>query len=745
MKTNHILASVLLLCSAASFAFAAKEAQTGWPRTYTKKGSQLQMFAPQVDAWTDSVRLQARVAVLVTPKGAAKPSMGVIWFEAKTDTNLEKREVTISDFKLTSQNYGTEDPSYSTEVGKVAKDLFPTAKITISLDRLQAYVEDGYVPKQTPPLNNDPPPIFVSETPARLLMFDGAPAFAPVTGTGLFYAVNTNWDCFRQGEKGPYFLLDDNLWLTSAELKGPYKAVSILPPDFSKLPNTENWKNARQFIPPKPISDALRAPEIFYSDRSAELILLDGPPKFRAIAKTGLKAVDNTDSNLFFDDSTEDFYFLASGRWFRSKSLQGPWVYCTDSLPKGFAEIPDNDPKAAVLAAVPGTQAAKDAMFQAQIPQLASVNRSDAPKPTVVYAGGKPEFKHIANTTVDYAVNTASTVLKTSNGKYLLCEKGVWFDSATPDGPWALAASVPEEIYQIPPSSPVYNATYVKIYDSNPQTVTYGYTSGYMGGFIAGSVVVWGTGWYYPPYFGYGYGPYPVFYPYPYTWGCGAYYNPVTGSFWRGGYGYGPYGGFGAAAVYNPATGAYARGAAVYGPYGAAGRWGGYNPSTGTIARGGAAAGYGGAARWGQAYNPRTGTYAAGYQAANPYGSWGKGVVSQGDAWAKTGYVKGNQGGGAWGYQTSGGSQGGVVKGPGGDVYAGKDGNVYRKQDGSWQKYDNGSWNSAQGANSQLQRDAQSRANGAAREQQYRSNPSTMSGAGSRGGAYRGGGGGRRR
>ena len=45
---------------------------------------------------------------------------------------------------------------------------------------------------------------------------------------------------------------------------------------------------------------------------------------------------------------------------------------------------------------------------------------------------------------------------------YHLCFQGVWFMSRSANGPWETAATVPASIYQIPPSSPVYNVTYVK-------------------------------------------------------------------------------------------------------------------------------------------------------------------------------------------------------------------------------------------------------------------------------------------
>ena len=54
------------------------------------------------------------------------------------------------------------------------------------------------------------------------------------------------------------------------------------------------------------------------------------------------------------------------------------------------------------------------------------------------------------------------------------------FSATTPKGPWQPADTVPEEIYKIPPSI--------------PETVTYGYTSGYMGVYVGYGVAMWGPG-----------------------------------------------------------------------------------------------------------------------------------------------------------------------------------------------------------------------------------------------------------
>ena len=230
---------------------------------------------------------------------------------------------------------------------------------------------------------------------------------------------------------------------------------------------------------------------------------------------------------------------------------------------------------------------------------------------------------------------------------------------------------MPQEIYQIPVSSPAHHVTYVTVEeDDDDDWVTFAAAAGYTGMMVAWGCAVWGTGWYYPPYWGYG-GYYPYYYPHFPTYGYSAWYNPWTGAYGRSAGVYGPYGGAGVGARYNPRTGTYARGAAAYGPYGARG-----------VA---------------QAYNPRTGTYAATRQGSNVYGSWGSTAVQRGDDWAKTNRYTNRQTGtttrtirtdegSAVTRRGAGGGRVGV--GDGGNVYAGKDGNVYRRQDGTWQKYE---------------------------------------------------------
>src|SRR5437762_9968474 len=122
---------------------------------------------------------------------------------------------------------------------------------------------------------------------------------------------------------------------------------------------------------------------------------------------------------------------------------------------------------------------------------------------------------------MEYATNTSDKVIKVGNVFYL-CLQGVWFMSPNPAGPWTTCMSVPQEIYTIPSSSPVYNVTYVTQAANPDGTVTANYTAGYLGGFIlgaaTGAIVAIGSGYWWPPY---AYGGY--YYLYAATY-CGGYY-----------------------------------------------------------------------------------------------------------------------------------------------------------------------------------------------------------------------------
>jgi hypothetical protein len=676
MKTIiSAVGSLVLILILSGSSIAAQD--PGWPRQLTKQGNTLIYYQPQVDDWKYFTDLTWRMAFSLTPAGG-KQVVGVIEMEGHTDIDNDSKMVMITNLKVLKTNFPSLEPARAAQMDQLVRTYLPPF-ISISLHRVVACVKK---PDSVPgvPLRNDPPVIYVSYSPGVLLALDGDPVLADVPKTNLAFVVNTAWPLFFDKSKPSYYLLIGQQWMTANNLEGPWSPAVKLPNDMAKMAQDPEWVALKKVIPP-PALPKTSIPGVFYSNIPAEIILFEGKPAYAQIPGTQLLYSTNTSSYLFLHTGANQYYYLTGGRWFRSNSLQGPWSFATMDLPADFAQIPLNSPAAVIRVSVPGTDEAKDAVLLAQVPTTMTVNPTTAAANVEVAYGGEPRFEPISGTTLYYATNTQDKVIKVGDF-YYLCLQGVWFLSTTPQGPWTVANSVPQAIYTIPPSSPVYNVTYVTQTTVTGGSVQSSYTAGYMGAFVVGvavgAVIANGSGYYYPPYIYHPPYGYPRYYPPPYTYGA---YKTH----------------------YNSATGAYGVSQTVSGPYGTATRGAAYNPYTGTSARGATASTPYGSRSVAQAYNPYTGAYAATRQGSSPTAQWGSSVVSKGGQTAYTqhystaqgtvGSIQTSSGGKAVGTSTNYGNTAAAKSGSG-DMYATHDGNVYKKTDSGWQSYNNGGWNS---------------------------------------------------
>ena len=647
-----------------------------WPQNYKIGDSEVTVYQPQILEWTEYRHLKASAAIAVKLADRSEVAFGATTIEADTATDFEDRTVRLG----TRTFSGFRFPELDQAETKKATDLIrsivtPEKPLEIPLDSVLSGIDRADAVTGETEVNLAPPPIFYSDVPAVLVVFIGEPKLEAVNAAdpSLMFAVNTNWDVLLDSASSSYYLLSGKQWLTTKDAAaGPWSLAKELPASFQQLPDDANWSDVKALLTVG--TGTAPAPKVFVSKQPAEIILLDGKPQFSPISGTRLMFVTNTGGDVFFHTTEKTYYFLTAGRWFSAAALEGPWAAATDKLPEDFQYIPEHHPKAEVLVSVPGTPEADEAVIMASIPQTASVDRSTT---TIqVSYDGEPQFKAVPGTEgVQFAVNTSYDVFLVGKG-YYCCHQGVWFEAAAATGPWKVCDKVPAPIYTIPPQSPKHNVTYVYVYDSSPETVQVGVTSGYSGSYIANGLVVFGLGYwiaheladnhYYPSPCWYGYG-------------CGAYYH----------------------------GGAYvSRGAAYYGPYGGAGNGAAYNPATGTFSRGAYAYGPRGAAGVRTAYNPWTNTAAGRVGVSTPYGSWGRSAVVRDDEWLRAGHrsgargtvagIQGSGGGAAVGIDRRFGSDALVGKSGDGDVYVGKDGNIYRKTEGGeWQKRESGGWQDA--------------------------------------------------
>ena len=501
--------------------------QDRWPRKFTANGSQVDLYTPQLDSW-DGRTIEWHAAVSVTAPGAKEPTFGVVFSKAKTDVDKTTRLVELTNLEVTSVNFPSAPAANDTYLAMMRKALLAKKTVTVALDKLEANLAILQEQKKgdAAPLKNEPPAIVFSSVPAILVLVDGEPAWRAVPNTDLQRVINTSPIILKDKTGALYLHLYDG-WMRAAALGGPWAVATAPPASLEKAlkqildakagdpltggtPDDPESKDVQQ-----PTLKTGPIPVVYTATSPTELIVTDGAPNYVPIDGTQLLYVKNTTGRVFKSIADQKSYVLVSGRWFSAPGPEGPWAFVPfDGLPKDFASIPDDSAMENVKASVPGTQQAQEAVVSNSIPQTSAVEISKV-KPTAVTVDGQPQMKAIEGTSLQYVVNASSPIIMVTPSAFYLCQNGIWFVGGSAAGPWTVATSVPAVIYSIPPTSPVYNVTFVRVYDATPTVVYVGYTPGYQGAIVYNGVVVYGTGYYYTPWIGtYWYGP-------PVTYGFG--------------------------------------------------------------------------------------------------------------------------------------------------------------------------------------------------------------------------------
>ena len=496
---------------------ANEQPDDAWPRQLTDGNETFSIFQPQYERWGQG-RLDGRSAVAVEDQASPEPRYGVIWFTARTQVDKETRLVTLEELTISKADFPTA-PDGGAGYRVALQRSLTDSPLTIALDRLQAELEVDQVenPGRIVPVRNDPPRIIVSQAPALLVRVDGQPVLRSVAGTSLLRVINTRVLLLLDQSAGRYYLWLMDRWLVASTLDGPWALASDPPPSLDVAKRTAAQGGQVDLLdnaPPDlvPLLQAASTPTIYVSTTPAELLVVRGQPVFAPVSATGILEVANSDDDLFLYSPEQAYYVLLSGRWFRATSLEGPWQFVSgDRLPQDFARIPESDPKGEVLASVPGTPQAREAVIANDIPQTATISRQAM---LDVRYDGPPQLKSIEGTPLQYVINGSVPVIRVDASTYYALQSGVWFVAPAPTGPWAVATSVPPVIYTIPASSPLHYVTYAYVYGSTPDVVYTGYTPGYLGTMVApGPIVVYGTGYNYLDWAG------DFWYPAPVTWG----------------------------------------------------------------------------------------------------------------------------------------------------------------------------------------------------------------------------------
>ena len=524
---NRLLLSVfwILLTLASLPSLFAQESD--WPRTVPMGQGMVTIYTPQIDAMEDNV-IQYRAALAYRATPGSEPVFGAGWFESPAKIDSANRIVSPSGFNLTETRFPAGTKDIKSELATVLVQQSSAWNLDFSLDELDSALK--LAESEAKAVNTTPPKIIYRDHPALLISIDGEPVLREIESSPYKAVINTPYPLISDGK---YYYLNaaKDVWYRARKATGPYQFAPTPPTDIAAMVNPDDESTAES-EPGEPIT-AANAPEIVVSTEPAELVVTEGPAAFVPLVDD-LLVLQNSDDDVFMHVSTQKFYIVLAGRWYQADSLTGPWAYqAADNLPKAFADIPRDSNQADSRVYVAGTEEAKDAVLDAQVPQTAAVKRGEVD--LEVKYDGEPVYQAVDGTDLVYIQNTGSTVL-VSGGLYYLVEEGVWYVSSSPNGPWQVSDHRPEQVDTILPTSPVYNTKYVHVYDSTPSVVYVGYTPGYTGSYVYHNTIFYGTGWYYRPWVS----PY-YYYPRFSTWGFNVSYNSWSG--WNFGlsWGWGPF------------------------------------------------------------------------------------------------------------------------------------------------------------------------------------------------------------
>ena len=305
-------------------AAASGDPNEPWPRVTTYQGATVSIYQPQIENWTGN-QLSARAAVRI--QSADKTDYGVIWLTARTEVDKVNRVVTLADVSITKQNFPTVPNNGYVYANALVRDL-PWNK-TVPLDLLEAdlVVTNAAAQQKTYELQNDPPIIYYSMTPAVLALIDGQPALAP-TADNMQKVINSRALIVYDPRKSMYYLALMDGWMEAPAVQGPWSPAEHAPTkDLNKIKQGAVQTNSNQPLgnPQESMKDAQEdgvLPSVYVSTQPAELVVTQGEPQLTAIPGIDLQYVSNTGADIFFDTANQSYYVLLAGRWFQSPTLQ---------------------------------------------------------------------------------------------------------------------------------------------------------------------------------------------------------------------------------------------------------------------------------------------------------------------------------------------------------------------------------------------------------------------------------------
>ncbi|MCE9620251.1 MAG: hypothetical protein K8R92_10115 [Planctomycetes bacterium] len=466
-------------------------ADTEWPQTLSRDGYTFVIARPAFQSINGTaVNLVANLVVTQPGGTQNQGTLSLMGFTATGDRpqDIEINQLSVEQVQMPN---GGDARAAQTALSSLM------AGLAVEIDRRLVAQQMTIDPITTPGLGAQMPDIVQRSVPTVLVQVAGVPQLAPLAGTGWARVTNTPFILIQNPAKAWFVRLGQGNWKSSPSMDGPWSAAAA--PDaavtqaLGVVPTPPAGLNDAAAKPPSAIpSPSL---DILVATRPTVLIASNGAAQFTTVCE-GVQQMTNTNSTVLRTLSPAADWVLASGRWFQRAQGTTMWQFVPPAqLPPSFANLPSTGSLASARASVPGTLEAKSAVLAACQTQTVTLLRSKAVC-GVRYIGA-PQFASITGTSMQYATNASVPVIQ-SGSTFYCCDDAAWFTASGADGPWVLCDTLPASFADITAACPVYCATYVDPVSSTADSVTFAYTSGYLGTYLNGGTAVFGTGVNYP-------------------------------------------------------------------------------------------------------------------------------------------------------------------------------------------------------------------------------------------------------
>src|SRR5262249_9478346 len=219
--TQHLTSFALAAVTAASFLFSPIEpgiAQTAgapassaaqipadpWPRDISISNAAVLIYQPQVNKWVGN-QIDFRAALAIKPTGAKEETFGAVFATARTQVDKISRMVVFENLKITKADFPTLPDRGARYVAELQKRMASDVR-SIALDRLESSLAMTGVKPPTVAVQNNPPQVLVSYSPAILVPIDGAPVLKPAPVTSRFERVINTKALILQDRRGTFYV-----------------------------------------------------------------------------------------------------------------------------------------------------------------------------------------------------------------------------------------------------------------------------------------------------------------------------------------------------------------------------------------------------------------------------------------------------------------------------------------------------------------------------------------------------------